>query len=255
MSGWSEKFRQETIQSGVLGYERQCRVSDAGGRPLYRPRSYEAEERRMKKALTKTTWYKPADAALFIPATPGEELKKNIERVVKEELERIGMTAKVVETGGVTMRSMLVRTDLTGCIIPSCVLCASGLKGGSHTRRVAVYTGHCSLCGENNLVVEYHGETGDSAYARMETHRQEVETKKDSNAFHKHLELNHPDRIQDLSVFKMKVEKTFNKPLDRQIFEGTLIAENERRDHLLNSKMQFHEPSVPRVTVTRQLGS
>ena len=24
MSGWSEKFRQETIQSGVLGYERQC---------------------------------------------------------------------------------------------------------------------------------------------------------------------------------------------------------------------------------------
>ena len=102
---------------------------------------------------------------------------------------------------------------------------------------------------------ENHGETGDSAYARMETQKQEVETKKDSNAFHKHLELNHPDHVQDLSVFKMKVEKTFNKPLDRQIFEGTLIAKNERRDHLLNSKMQFHEPSVPRVTVTRQLGS
>ena len=92
-------------------------------------------------------------------------------------------------------------------------------------------------------------------YARMESHKQDVETKKDSNAFHKHLELNHPEHIQDLSVFKMKVEKTFRKPLDRQIFEGTLIAENERRDHLLNSKMQFHEPSVPRVTVTRQLGT
>ena len=76
-----------------------------------------------------------------------------------------------------------------------------------------------------------------------------------SNAFHKHLELNHPDHTQDLSVFKMKVEKTYRKPLDRQIYEGTLIAENERRDHLLNSKMQFHEPSVPRVTVSRQLGS
>ena len=135
------------------------------------------------------------------------------------------------------------------------MLCASGLKGGSHTRRGAVYTGHCSLCGESNLVSEYHGETGDSAYARMETHKQDVEGKKDSNAFHKHLELNHPEHIQDLGVFKMKVEKTFSKPLDRQIFEGTLIAENERRDHLLNSKMQFHEPSVPRVTVTRQLGN
>ena len=217
MSGWSEKFRQETIQSGVLGYERQCRVSDAGGRPLYRPRSYEAEERRRKKALTKTSWYKPADAALFIPATPRKELKMNIERVVTEELERIGMTAKVVETGGVTMWSMLVRTDLTGCIIPACVLCASGLKGGSHTRRGAVYTGHCSICGENNLVSENHGETGDSAYARMETHKQEVETKKDSNAFHKHLELNHPDHVQDLSFFKMKVEKTFKMLISPQL--------------------------------------
>ena len=54
------------------------------------------------------------------------------------------------------------------------------------------------------------------------------------------------------SVFKMKVEKTFRKPLDCQIFEGTWIAENERRDHLLNSKMQVHEPSVPRVTVTEE---
>ena len=113
MSGWSEKFRLETIQSGVWGFEKQCRVSDAGGRPLYRPRSYEAEERRRKKALTKTSWHRPADAALFIPAMPREELKKNIERVVTKELKRIGMTAKVVETGGVTMWSMLVRTDLT----------------------------------------------------------------------------------------------------------------------------------------------
>ena len=129
--------------------------------------------------------------ALFIPTTPGEELKKNIERVIKEELERIGMSAKVVETGGVTMRSMLVRTDLTGCIFPACVP-----LGGSHTRRGAVYTGHSSLCGESNLVSEYHGETRDSAYARMGTHRQEVEGKKDRNAFHKHLELNHPDNIQ-----------------------------------------------------------
>ena len=111
--GWSEKFRLEMIQSGICGFEKQCRVSDAGGRPLYRSRSYEAEERRRKKALTKTSWHRPADAALFIPATPREELKKNIERVVTKELERIRMTAKVVETGGVTMWSMLVRTDLT----------------------------------------------------------------------------------------------------------------------------------------------
>ena len=56
-----------------------------------------------KKTLTKTSWHRPADAALFIPAMPREELKKNIERVVTKELKRIGMTAKMVETGGITM--------------------------------------------------------------------------------------------------------------------------------------------------------
>ena len=52
----------------------------------------------------------------------------------------------------------------------------------------------------------------------------------------------------------MKVEKTFKKPLDRQIFEGVLIAENERRDHLLNSNAQFHAPAVARVRMTREIG-
>ena len=145
LSGWPEKFRLETIQSGVIGYERQCRVSDSGGTPLHRPQGYQAAERRKKKLLTPHTWYRPADAPIFIPATPGEELKDNIQKILDEELSRIEMKDKCVETGGVSMKSQLVRLDLIGCIFPACILCASGLKGSSHTRNGPMYIRSCSL--------------------------------------------------------------------------------------------------------------
>ena len=60
--------------------------------------------------------------------------------------------------------------------------------------------------------------------------------------------------LKDISVFKMKVEKTFQKPLDRQIFEGVMIGQSDRRDHLLNSNAQFHAPAVARVRMTREIG-
>ena len=254
LSGWSEKFRMETIQSGVIGYERQCQVSDNGGTPLHRPQGYQAAERRKKKLLTPHTWYRPADAPIFIPATPGEELKLSIQKIVDEELPRLNMKVKCVETGGVSLKSQLVKLDLTGCLFPACILCASGLKGGSHTRSGPVYTGTCTLCGERAHVSEYHGESGDSGYSRMKSHATEVGDEVKTNAFHTHLELNHPEKIKDISVFKMKVEKTFQKPLDRQIFEGVLIGQSDRRDHLLNSNAQFHAPAVPRVRMTREIG-
>ena len=92
------------------------------------------------------------------------------------------------------MKDNLVKLDLTGCNFPSCPLCESGLKGGSHTRRGAVYTGRCTLCEERNLVAEYHGESGSSAYQRFLLHEGSVKGEIDSNAFHKHLEIHHKEK-------------------------------------------------------------
>ena len=77
-----------------------------------------------------------------------------------------------------------------------------------------MYTGTFTLCGERSHVSEYHGESGDSAYSRMKSHATEVWDQGKTNAFHTHLELNHPEKVKDISVFKMKVKKTFKKPLD-----------------------------------------
>ena len=63
LSGYSEKFRLDTIQSAVRGYENQCAAADAGIKPLHRPREFQSEERRKNKLLSKTSWYRPASEA------------------------------------------------------------------------------------------------------------------------------------------------------------------------------------------------
>ena len=148
MSGYSERFRLDIIQSAVIGYERQCERSDNGEIPLHRPRDWNKEKRRRKKLLTKTSWYRPNSVVAFYPQTPDQELLKEIQPIISESCGRLGLKGKAIEMGGVSVRDQLCRLDLTGCIQPDCPLCESGLEGGSHTRRGAVYTGQCTLCQE-----------------------------------------------------------------------------------------------------------
>ena len=103
-------------------------------------------------------------------------------------------------------------------------------------------------------MVEYYGESGQSGFQRMLTHEQAISGKSKNNAFHKHLQIHHPERVGDMSVFKIKVEQTFQKSLERQVFEGTLIN-NTKSDILLNSKSEFHQPAVTRTTTTRVPGN
>ena len=83
------------------------------------------ENRRKKKLMSKSSWYRPADTVLFIPATPGSELANRIWKVVCEEAARLGLNIRVVETGGTKIKDLLVRPDLTGCIWPECIICIS----------------------------------------------------------------------------------------------------------------------------------
>ena len=164
---------------------------------------------------------------------------------------RLGLSVKCIETGGVSLRSMLVKLDLTGCIMPECILCDSGQRGGSHTRSGSAYSGKCKLCQEENKVSEYFGEAGSGGYCRIQKHIQEIKSQDLSNGFAKHLEVHHKDQVKNPNVFDMKIEKTFKKNLDRQVYEGHRIATN-KCDILLNSKSEFHGPAVPRVTTTKE---
>ena len=205
--------------------------------------------------MNKTSWY---NAVLFFQATPGGILAKNVQAMVNEEAPRIGMSVKVVEKGGTSPKQHLVKTDLTGCIYPNlpkdpCFLCEAGVKGGSHTKSGVHYSGQCLLCEESGIVSKYDGESGRNGYWRCtKFHKKEIIENKESNAFAKHLQLFHPERIGDPSVFKLKVESTFSKPLERQVTEGIAIT-NSTANNIMNSKSEYHQPAVPRVQTTREV--
>ena len=74
------------------------------------------------------------------PATPNGVLAKTIQAIVSEEAARIGLSVRIVEQGGISIKQQLVRLDLTGCFYPDCYLCESGTTGGSHTRSGAHYS-------------------------------------------------------------------------------------------------------------------
>ena len=72
------------------------------------------------KCLTKYTWYRPDNSVIFVPCTPNSILAKQIETVVTEETARLSLKAKVIETGGVSIKNKLVKMDLTVCPYDDC---------------------------------------------------------------------------------------------------------------------------------------
>ena len=135
-SGYSEKYRLEVISAAVTGFERQCARADRGGTPVHRPRHYDYENRRRRKLISKTSWYRPHNAVGFFPPTPDAILLKKIQAIVTRNVSKLGLSVKCIETGGVSLRSMLVKLDLTGCIMPQCILCQSGQRGGQPCNQI-----------------------------------------------------------------------------------------------------------------------
>ena len=253
LSGYSEKFRLEIIQSAIRGNENQCEAADRGIKPLHRSRGFQTVERWKKRALSKTTWYRPNDTVGFVAATPNGVLAKTIQAIVSEETARIGLSVRIVEQGGISIKQQLVRLDLTGCFYPDCYLCESGTTGGSHTRSGAHYSGICVPCDQAGKEARYDGETGRNAYWRAtKFHKPQILSNTESNGFAKHLQLFHPEQVKDPSAFKIKVESVHSKCLERQVKEGVFIT-NYNADYVINSKSEYHQPSVRRVVTTREV--
>ena len=97
-SGYSEKYRLEVISAAVTGFERQCARADLGGTPLHRPRHYDYENRRRKKLITKTSWYRPHNAVGFFPPTPDANLLKRIQAIVTRNVSKLGLSVKCIKT-------------------------------------------------------------------------------------------------------------------------------------------------------------
>ena len=252
LSGWSEADRYDFISAGLAGYRSQCKRSDSGEVPLYRPREWERATRKKKKDLAPHIWYRPADTVMFVPGTARSELKQRVQNIVTRKTAELGLTVRVVETGGIKIKDKLVKLDLTGCIFPTCRACKSGLDGASHTRSGAQYHITCNVCQADNIVAAYEGETGWNAMYRLNEHEDAIKTKNLNNGMAKHLAVHHPDKQGDPDNFQYSCVSTFKKCLEREVSEGIVIS-NSKADIIMNSKSEHHQPAIHRTTVTREV--
>ena len=257
-SGYGESFRGQVVRDCVLGWERKVEAAETGGRPLYRPREWQKEDREKKKLLKKTAWYRPhSDFVTYVPATPQGKLMEGIKRVVEEESSRIGVKVKVVERGGVPLGVQLFRPEERSaqCGAPDCFLdMGQGESGGGghHHRAGCLYRGTCNLCKELGVRAEYTGESGFSGYTRTKSHL--VALRKDrpaSSAMADHIHQHHPEAVGREGNCSIKVLRTFNKPLDRQLAESVLIHRSDA-DILLNRKEEWLPPVTYRLQTTQE---
>ena len=100
----------------------------------------------------------------------------------------------------------------------------------------------------------YHGESGRSAYYRINQHLDDISKVNNKNAFVKHCVNKHHENIGDPDIYEFKVVSTFSSCLDKQVQEAVNITKDQS-DELLNSKAEYHQPSLTRITTTREVNA
>ena len=104
------------------------------------------------------------------------------------------------------------------------------------------------------ILIKAFKNIGFSAYNRFKSHQTSIRNKTTSNAFARHLAQFHPDKVTDYTGFKVKVERTYKKCLDRQVSEGiNIFANADKLDIQMNSKLDFHGPSATKTTTSREV--
>ena len=181
----------------------------------------------------------------MIPATPGSELAKTLRAIAEREAAE-GVKFKVIETGGLTIKSEVQRSNPTataGCLDQDCLPCRIEPGMGGNCRRSGVqYQLRCRLCPEEDVC--YIGETSRNLYTRGKEHMEKYRSRqrRDDSFIQKHQIEKHGGVQAD---FAAKVTGSFRDCLSRQVSEGVHIRRSG--PEVLNSKSEWHQPALWRI--------
>ena len=103
---------------------------DKGKRPLYRPKDWNIVTRRKEKEKKRHEWSTRGGyiALIFVSPTPNSELANSLKAIAENEAEA-DVHFKIIETGGLSMRSVLQRPNplqTAGCNSTDFLLCKPG---------------------------------------------------------------------------------------------------------------------------------
>ena len=190
--------------------------------------------------MKKKTWYKSDgfDSVLFIPMTPGGELK----RMYEKEIKKSGLRIKVIERSGTTLKSQLQTSNPfkdKRCGRLDCFICTTTGIGNCNTESVT-YKITCKgiNCTKKNV---YKGETASCGYTRGCKHISDLNARNVNNSpLWRHCIEEHNGEMQS---FEMAITGTFkNDAMLRQITEAVQINGGDKL--LLFSVRRWRERPV-----------
>ena len=245
-AGYPEKYRKEILQHGLGIYEKMRRDDESGTRPIYRPRDWQAGERRRTKERKRNDWSTRGGhvAPIFVPPTPNGELAKLLRDVAEREAEA-GVWFKVLESGGTAMKSTLQTSNPTatlGCTDPGCIACRHGRgDGGDCTRSNITYEVECQQCPDGEKS-KYTGESSRNLFTRGIEHENNYQ-----NRSHKSFMLKHQERMHQGAAghYTAKVTGSAKDCLTRQVMEAVKIRRCQVP--VLNAKTEWHQPALWRI--------
>ena len=243
-AGYGERYRKSILEQALAIYDRKKEEERNGQRPVYRPKSWQKEERRKKKRESKHDWSTKGGyiAPIFVPSSPRGELARRMKKVAEKERKK-EIHFKIVEMGGRTLKSELQRSNplsTPGCEKSDCMACRKERgKGGQCRRNNINYEIECQLC-KNTAPTTYIGETARNLYTRGGEHLQRSNA--EESFMRRHMQEKHAGEEED---FRAKVTHTNKDCLTRQVREGVLIRRS--RKEIMNTRSEWFQPPLYRI--------
>ena len=254
IAGYDESYRRSCLAHALRIYDSMVLDDVEGRRPIHRPKDWDREERIINKKSKKYSWSTKGGytAPILIPATPKSELLHLLGKVAEEEAIP-GLRLKVLETGGVTVKRSIQKSNplaSPGCTEDVCLACQRGRGEGGPCRKSNVgYQMECMLCedaatqsDDQSLRTTYVGETSRNIYSRGKEHTYKYNAAHSDSFMWKHQQEAHNCQP---AAFKTRVTGSFQDCLTRQVDEG--VAIRRCKTEVLNSKSEWHQPSLWKV--------
>ena len=177
--------------------------------------------------------------SVIIPSTPGGILAKMLKDVAEKESEP-GIKLKIIEKGGRTLSRMFQSSNPTAsdkCGKQNCYM-DNQIEGRSqcHKNNI-IYEWVCRKCD-----AKYVGETSRNFYSRSLEHIDKLMSKSDESFIFNHQRECHQGQEPD---FKVRVLKSFQDALSRQVYEGVHIRNIQGQS--LNTKLDYYQASSYRM--------
>ena len=200
------------------------------------------EKERLEKRKKKREWYTDKgryESVMFVEATPGGILRKEIQKVVRKNKMKIN----VVEKAGVTVKRAIQRSNpfgMSNCQRNDCKVCE--LNNGQDCKaRGCVYEITCKSDDRR-----YRGTTGRSIYERTKEEVQAWEKGDDKSPLWKHGVIYHNGEKYDIDI-NVK-SKCYGKPSKRLITESVMIEELPA-EKAMNSKKEWSYTRLDKLQV------